>query len=225
MRRAFHLTLLLFTTTVLSAQNSDNMVLLGRWDVDTLPRYSDVWGYARDGREYALIGSRDYVHIIDVTDPTNPVELFHLNTFANSGSVWRDIKVLGDYAYCVTETSEGLQVIDLSGLPAAAPIVYQSDDDFVSCHNIYIDETASPPRLYAFGTDAGAAREGYLVFSLANPAVPTLLASVEIDNPDDPAVGYIHDGYARNDTLYANHGNNGFYVYDVADPASPVGTW
>ncbi len=198
------------------------MVLLGSWEVDTLPRYSDVWGYARDGREYAIIGSRDYVHIIDVTDPGNPLEIAALNTFANSGSVWRDIKVLGDYAYCVTETQEGLQVIDLSNLPASAAIVYQDSTDFTSAHNIIIDSTSVPPRLYVFGSRPGPQINGYLVYSLADPAVPELVATVDIDNTDDPSLGYIHDGYAFNDTLYANHGGNGFYVYDVADPQVPL---
>lgn len=224
MIRALQLSLFLLFTAGLAAQSppAENMVLLGNWDVDTLPRYSDVWGYARDGREYALIGSRDFVHIIDVTDPGQPTEIAVLNSFSNSGSVWRDIKVLGDYAYCVTETSEGLQVIDLGDLPNSASIVYQTEEEFVSCHNIFIDDTSTPPRLYAFGTRPGAALDGYVVYGLGNPAIPNLLAEVEITNADDPSLGYIHDGFARNDTLYANHGGNGFYVYDVADPANPL---
>ncbi|MEM6771514.1 MAG: choice-of-anchor B family protein, partial [Bacteroidota bacterium] len=207
----------------LSAQSgSQNMVMLGNWDVDTLPRFSDVWGYARDGREYAVIGSRDYVHVIDVTDPANPAEIAALNTFENSGSVWRDIKILGDYAYCVTETQEGLQIVDLSDLPNSASIVYQDSTIFKSAHNIFIDSTSVPPRLYVFGSRPGPQLNGYMVFTLADPTAPVLAATVDIDNTDDPSLGYIHDGYAHNDTLYANHGGNGFYVYDVADPQNPV---
>ena len=213
---------LICLTTVASAQSSENMVELGNWNVDTLPFYSDVWGYARDGREYALIGSRDYVHIIDVTVPEQPTEIAALNMFDDSGSAWRDIKVLGDYAYCVTETSEGLQIIDLGDLPNSAAVVYQTDAEFTRCHNIFIDDSVDPPRLYAFGSRPGDALRGYVVYSLANPVQPTLLAEVEIMNPDDGNVGYIHDGFARNDTLYANHGNPGMYAYDVSDPANPV---
>lgn len=224
MIRALHLSFFLALTTALAAQSppAHNMVLLGNWDDPDLPRYSDVWGYARDGREYALIGSQDFVHIIDVTNPGQPTEIAALNAFANSGSVWRDIKVLGDYAYCVTETAEGLQVIDLGDLPDSAAIVYQTDEAFDRCHNIFIDETSAPPRLYAFGSRPGIALDGYVVYGLADPALPQLIAEVEITSTDDPSLGYIHDGFARNDTLYANHGGNGFYVYDVADPANPV---
>lgn len=220
-RSALLLPFVLFSV-MLAAQTSDNMVLLGNWDVDTIPRYSDVWGYSRDGREYGIIGSQDYVHIIDVTDPANPTEIAALNSFSNSGSVWRDIKVLGDYAYCVTETSEGLQVIDLGDLPNSASIVYQTDEEFTRCHNIFIDSTSIPPRLYAFGTRPGIALDGYIVYGLGNPAIPNLLAEVEINNPDVADFGYIHDGYAINDTLYANHGGNGLYAYDVADPTNPI---
>jgi choice-of-anchor B domain-containing protein len=223
--KTFLFLLLLLATTGLQAQThpqASNMVMLGNWDVDTIPRYSDVWGYARDGREYALIGSRDYFHIIDVTDPSSPTEIIALNSFENSSSTWRDIKVLGDYAYCVTETNEGLQVIDLTMLPDTAIIVFQDDTDFTRCHNIIIDDTSTPPRLYAFGARPGAQLNGYLTYSLADPTNPVLVATVDIDNPDDPNVGYIHDGYARNDTLYANHGGSGMYVYDVADAQNPV---
>lgn len=211
-----------FSCLAIAQEDSQNMVLLGNWDVDTLPRYSDVWGYARDGKEYALIGSRDFIHIIDVTDPANMTEIAALNSFENSGSVWRDIKVLGDYAYCSTETQEGLQIIDLSDLPNSAAVVYQDSTIFKSAHNIIIDSTAVPPRLYVFGSRPGPQLNGYLVFTLADPVQPVLVASVDIDNADDPSLGYIHDGYARNDTLYANHGGNGFYVYDVADPQNPI---
>lgn len=218
----FVLFLLLLSGTSAAQSGSENMILLGQWNVDTLPRYSDVWGYARGGREYAIIGSREYVHVIDVTDPGNPTEIAALNSFDDSGSVWRDIKVFGDYAYCVTETQEGLQVIDLSNLPASAAVVHQDSTDFTSAHNIIIDSTSVPARLYVFGSRPGPQINGYLVYSLADPVLPELIATVDIDNTDDPSLGYIHDGYARNDTLYANHGGNGFYVYDVADPQNPV---
>src|SRR5262245_46787388 len=40
------------------------------------PSYAGMWGYAApDGREYALLGARDGTSIVDVTDPTSPVEV------------------------------------------------------------------------------------------------------------------------------------------------------
>ncbi|WP_020571588.1 choice-of-anchor B family protein [Neolewinella persica] len=208
----------------LSAQTSQNMVSLGNWHDPTLPfnriRYNDVWGYAANGREYALIGSREFVHVLDVTDPNNITEIARLNDAPNSSSTWRDIKVYGDYAYCVTDVqaNDGLQIIDLSNLPTSAEIIYRSTDEFTKCHNIFIDTTASPVRMYAFGTNAAAANEGYFAYSLADPTSPVLIASVDLTNNGQ----YMHDAYVVNDTMYGNSEGRGLYVYDVSDVTAPV---
>ena len=218
----FTLLTLFFTTFFCTsglAQQSENMTLLGQWDDNSLPRYSDVWGYAANGREYALLGSRNFIHILDVTDPANITELHRLNVNPNSGSSWRDIKVAGTFAYCVTEATEGIQVIDLSGLPNSAFVVYDSRAAFTTCHNIWVDESVTPNKLYAFGTNAQSS--GYIVMSLADPSRPTVLASKSLSTVGSGG-GYIHDGYAVNDTLYANCGNRGMYVYDVSNPGNPL---
>ncbi len=202
----------------LSAQQSLNMQALGQWDDNTLVlhggiSYSDVWGYAANGREYGLLVSSRFAHILDITDPTNIVEIERLNNFAASNSLWRDIKTYQHYAYCVADQrAEGLQIIDLSALPASASIVYQSTAFFQRTHNIFIDEAAA--RLYAFGSNSRG--NGVIILSLADPANPSLLASVPLNG------GYMHDGYVRGDTLYANHGNNGLYIYDVSIPTMPI---
>ncbi|MEO0732149.1 MAG: choice-of-anchor B family protein [Bacteroidota bacterium] len=197
---------------------SFNMNLLGTWHDPSLHfsfnRYSDVWGYAADGREYALLGSQAFVHILDVTDPANITELHRLNAYVDSRTVWRDIKIYDHYAYCVSDirTTEGLQVINLANLPTSASIVYRDTFDFKMCHNAFIDSTASPARLYLFGTSGGEFANDLMVYSLADPANPALLASIRL-----PEANYIHDGYARNDTLYANQGNPGMFAYDLRD--------
>lgn len=199
------------------------MSLLGTWDDPTLFTnsftYSDVWGYAANGREYALLGSQGFVHILDVTDPSNITEIERLNTFTNSNTRWRDIKVYQNYAYFTVDidTNEGLQVIDLSNLPTSASIVYQDMSDFRQAHNTFIDTTSTPVRLYLFGSSGGPGAEDVMVYSLANPASPSLVASLDVPNED-----YIHDGYARNDTLYANHGNEGMSAYDLRDLNNPT---
>ncbi|MEM9930882.1 MAG: choice-of-anchor B family protein, partial [Bacteroidota bacterium] len=178
LRLSFALVLALSFSS-LGAQTSYNMVSLGNWHDPDLElsrvRYNDVWGYAANGREYALLGSRGFVHVLDITDPTNITEIARLNDVTGSSSIWRDIKVHGDYAYMVTEAAEGLQVIDLTDLPNSASVIYQTTAEFSTCHNIFIDESVSPAKLYAFGTNTGAQRDGYIVYSLADPEEPTLL--------------------------------------------------
>lgn len=211
--------LFLFLSSTLSAQPFQNMTNLGTWHDPDLQfnrvRYNDVWGYAADGREYGLIGSRQFMHIIDVTDPANATEIVRLND-AGGSSVWRDVKVYDTYAYMVTEAAEGLQVIDLSNLPTSADVVFESTADFSSCHNIFIDTTSTPVKLYAFGTNTSAQRDGIIVYSLANPATPVKLGQSILSG------GYAHDGYVINDTLYANQEHRGLFVHDVSDPNNPM---
>ncbi len=220
MLRSLTTLLLLLVGIPLSAQTSYNMVSLGNWHDPDLPfnrvRYNDVWGYAANDREYALMGSRGFLHVLDVTDPENITEIARLNDDAGSSSIWRDVKVYGDYAYMVSEAAEGLQVIDLTDLPNSASVIHRSEAEFSNCHNIFIDSSVSPAKLYAFGTNTGAQRDGYLVYSLADPTTPTLLGQAQLTG------GYAHDGYVINDTLYANQEGRGLYVYDVASPSAPV---
>ncbi|NJC25866.1 LVIVD repeat-containing protein [Neolewinella antarctica] len=209
-----------FPGTGVRAQQAENMTFLGSWDDQTLERYSDLWGYAAGGKEYALLGSASLVHILDVTDPANITELHRLNSYENSSTIWRDIKVYGDYAYCVTDrANEGLQIIDLRDIENTRSedmIVYSSTAFFAQAHNLFIDETTDPVRLYAFGTDS--TRNGYIALSLADPINPVMIGNVDLSNNG----GYIHDGYAINDTLYANSEARGMYVYDVSQPDTAV---
>lgn len=223
MRDLFLLSLFLFSSSCSYGQQSVNMELLGTWTDTSLPfsivRYSDLWGYAANGREYALMGSRHYVHILDVTDPASINEIGRYNNDVNAGTIWRDIKIFSHYVYCVADQrTEGLQVIDLANLPTSARVVFQDNTSFHQAHNIYIDADVSPAKLYVFGSNGGTSsqRNGVMIYSLSDPASPSLLASVSLNG------GYLHDGFVRNDTLYGNHGNNGLYVYDVSDPNVPV---
>ncbi len=212
---------LLSVNGLLSAQTAENMTLLGIWDDTSIQNYSDVWGYAADGKEYAIIGSRNFFIILDVTDPADIIELHRVNSYVDSGTRWRDIKVYGGYAYCVEDldTREGLQIIDLGDLentPTEDLVVYSSQADFAICHNITIDTTVSPPKLYAFGTNTE--RNGVQIFSLADPTNPVRINS----GAGRLTGGYVHDGYAVNDTLYANSEGRGMYVYDMRNPMAPV---
>ena len=76
---------------------------------------NDIWGWtdATTQNEYALLGLDNGVAFIDISDTENPVYLGKLPTQTNP-SVWRDIKVFGDFAYIVAEAQDhGMQVFDL----------------------------------------------------------------------------------------------------------------
>ena len=203
----------------LFAQESMNVTLLDQWDNDSIPdngsgqTFNEIWGYAANDREYAILGSAAFVHFFDITDPYN---ISLITEFAGGDTTtWRDMKTFEDRAYSVSDfTREGLLIYDLSGLPNDVTLVSQTTEFFSSCHNIFIDEPNG--RLYAVGTDSMS--QGVVVLDIAtNPDEPILIGKVSL-----PGGGYIHDIYVRDNIAYASHGTNGFYIWDFNDAAAPV---
>ena len=173
---------------------------------------SDVWGYVDEaGNEYALVGTFSGLSIVDVTDPSVPVEIFF---GSGENSIWRDMKTYGDYAYVSNESGGGVYIVDLTPLPDA-PITnttnFTGDNfPFQTIHNLYIDESG---KLYIFGSNNG--NGGAIICDLTqDPMNP-----VELGRFNDY---YLHDGMARGDTLW------GAAIYvgvlaaiDVSDPSDP----
>ncbi len=176
---------------------------------------NDVWGYAApDNREYAIVGLRGGVSIVDVTDAENPV----IKGYADGpNSTWRDIKTWGEYAYVTNETGGGLLVIDLSNLPADLtendyfywePNIPELSGTLSAAHNIYIDE-------FGFAILSGAnLNEGGLIF-------------IDVTDPGNPqyagagAAVYSHDVYARDNVAYSSEIYLGhFAMYDISDKSN-----
>lgn len=206
---------------VVSAFGQKNLTLLGfKAYADEL---NDIWGYVDDSnREYALVGTVNGTSIVDVTDPGNPVEL-HFVTGANS--TWRDIKVWNKHAYVTNETSGGLQIIDLTQLPGTINTTAKTFrnsitgvDSLHSAHNLFIDENGYA---YIFGYNNSVEsivteNRGALILNLnGNPKDPQI---VGIYNKE-----YVHDGFVRNDTMWASEIYSGnFAVVDVSNKSNPV---
>jgi len=134
------ITICLVSVNYLSAQN--DVELLGQLNPYPNLDYADIWGYAANGREYALMGVTGGTSIIDVTDPANPVEVDFITGPTAPPHEWRDIKTHLNYAYVVTMgtgSGQGLQIIDLSNLPTSASLVNTVDTWFSRAHDIFID--------------------------------------------------------------------------------------
>ncbi|MFK7776420.1 MAG: choice-of-anchor B family protein [Saprospiraceae bacterium] len=191
------------------SQVSMNMNLLDNWDQSGL-NYNDVWGYVDgSGNEYAILGSRSKIHFFEITT-SNTLSLIDEFT-PGATSTWRDFKTYGNFAYACTEGNEGLLVYDLSNLPSSVSLAQQITSEFSRAHNIYIDEAEG--KLYVVGSNTQS--NGLIIYDVTT-SPPTHLASVPL-----PGGGYVHDIYVRNDTAYASHGWNGFYIWDVSNPSSP----
>ncbi|MEP7171062.1 MAG: hypothetical protein ABI855_16970, partial [Bacteroidota bacterium] len=153
---------------------------------------ANIGGYVdSQGNEYALVGTEDGLSIVDVTTPTNPVELFAVPGIQ---SQWREVKIWLNYAYVTTEGGDGLQIINLDYLPDSVQVKQYHGDAAINnqldnIHALHIDNGY----VYLYGSNLfnGAA----VICDLnADPWNPHYLGHT-------PGT-YIHDGYVRNDTLY-----------------------
>jgi choice-of-anchor B domain-containing protein len=210
MKKLLTITLTVLLSTVLSAQNF-NLTL--RSTISYGVSLSNIGGFVdSQGNEYALVGYFNGLDIVDVTDPDNPVIKFTVN---GPQSDWREVKTWGNYAYVTTEGgNSGLQIIDLTNLPNSINSKFWKgsgsiNNQIETIHALHIEDA----HVYLFGSNLfnGAA----LIVSLADPWNPVYLGRT-------PG-SYIHDGYVRNDVLYAGHIYDGYFaVYDVTNKAQPV---
>lgn len=205
----------------LAATAQLNIDFVGQLDYQLLrnSNLSNLWGYTDElGNEYALMGvcgtdaqNPGGLSVVSLADPTNPQEIFF---FPGPASIWREIKVWGDYAYVTTEAADGeLTIVDLSPLPQSTnlPAIVWDAPGWTTSHSLFIDENG---RLFIHGANRG--NGGVIMYDLTqDPMNP-----VEVGEFD---TWYCHDSFARGDTLYAAHIYDGFFsIVDVSDPAAPV---
>jgi choice-of-anchor B domain-containing protein len=207
---------------------------------------SEIWGFvdADDNREYAILGHRNGTAIYDVTTPATPVLVGNI---PGNTSLWREVKALQipqaggphrAYAYVTTEApGGGLQIIDLSNLPASVSLA-NTLSEFSTSHTLYVSNinyatnVALPgrqPFLYIAGSNiAGGA---YRIYDLSDPVVPRLVT------PSPTGAGYMHDSTSMlitdNRTTQCANAHNPCEVlvdfnetsvdlWDVTDKAAPV---
>ena len=222
------LILLAYLPMIASAQSKPlKAKLLGTWGDTTIVSsfynaYNEIWGLAVKGKEYGVIGSTEGTHIVDIN--TLPYkELYRIKGGQQGTSViHRDYDEYKGYLYAVCdEGASGLQIMDIRNLPQSAPVVYDSDSLFTTCHNTFVDTLAG--KLYAcgiFDTKDKLSR-GLAVYDIkSNPANPKLLwNNGTIGNFK---ISYVHDCYVVRDTAYLNCGYQGLVVASFKDPANPV---
>lgn len=213
MRHYIFLILFIFLTP--SSFSQLNMTKIGYLDIPALHSTicNDIWGYEDEkGNEYALVGTEDGVSIVNISDPSFPIEVAWIPGLY---SIWRDIKTYGDVAYVTTEALQGLMIIDLSPLPEVTDLpvfIYDgpADRKWFSAHNLYQDNGF----VYIFG----AARDngGVIILDVASDP----LNPVEVGVFDD---WYAHDGFVRDNIAYFGHIYDGiFSIVDVSDKMNPV---
>ncbi|MGB2427314.1 MAG: choice-of-anchor B family protein [Alteromonas sp.] len=204
--------------------------LLGRVPLSAMPTSSssanDIWGHVdlNTMDEYAIIGLRRGIAVINVTDPENPEVV---GSVSGQSTTWRDIKVYqyyssGEqrwkaYAYAGADSvTEGLTIIDLSGLPNSIQLVTRTTDDTRS-HNVYISNvdyttnTALPDRaawLHVTGSENNGG--SWRTFELRNATSPNqvyqLAGASRNDYTHDASSVIIDDPRADRDCVHTQNG-------------------
>ena len=228
--------------------NIDYLAQVQLEEIPTAPTSaSEVWGMVDldDGREYAFIGHRNGTTVLDVTDPALPVQV---GSIPGNPSLWREVKAyqfydpgLGRhraYAYVTTEApGSGLQVIDLTNLPASVSLA-NTLLEFSTSHTLYVSniDYASSAALpgqtpWLFIAGANVAGGAFRIYSLADPVSPALVTA-------PPAgTGYMHDSTSLVITdqrtaqcanghdpceVLVDFNENSIDLWDVTDKAAPA---
>jgi choice-of-anchor B domain-containing protein len=164
------------------------------------------------GGEWALVGTSGGLSIVDVQDPTQPVERFNVPGITNN---WREMGVWAGYAYVGSEAPQsGITIVDLRKLPdTIAWKVWRGDGIFdslvINSHTV----KAEAGFLYVFG--GGIVTNGATIADLSDPWNPVIVGKY--------STNYVHDGYIRGDTLWTSEIYKGWFgVVDISDKANPV---
>lgn len=199
--------LILFTHFSYSQQGY-NVGLLDHWTDTTLLKgagdafFSDVWGFKHKSKNYVALGSTEGTHIFKIENQQLKEIDFKPGKFSSSQVQHRDYKTYKNYLYSVCdEGASSLQIFDLSTLPDSIHKVYDSDQYFQICHNLFIDTNKA--KLYACGTDNIAMK----ILDIQNPIQPQLFYEYTQNN-------YVHDCYVTNDTAFLNCGPDGLNIYN-----------
>ena len=218
MQKIYCFVLLILFSENLSAQT--NVSLLGR---KTYPgkECSALWGYtAPDGREYALEGVEDYLSIVDITNPTSPIEVAQVPC---SNSIWHEIKTYSHYAYMVSDqTADGVIIVDLQNLPNSVTHTSWFGEGtpgltVTRAHTLWIDTLEGI--LYLNGGSKilnGTNYNGTTFHDIkTNPLQPAWLGAYN-DR-------YVHDAYVRDNFLYTAEVYDGYCsIVDISNKSNPV---
>ncbi len=188
---------------------------------------SSCWGYISPaGREYGIIGTSDGTAFVEITNPGAAA----LKAFITGPtSLWRDVRVYGQYCYAASEGGSGIQVMDMTQLDATNTVtlvntILAPTTTTAASHTLAIDTVSG----YLYRAGGGA--NGLRIYDIhTNPAVPTYVGAWSpIYVHECQVVTYTTGPYAGKQIAFCCGGSNsgnvnsGLYVVDVTNKAAPV---
>jgi len=182
---------------------------------------NDCWGHVSpSGREYALMGLRDRLAVVEVTNPASPVLV---GSVTHPSSLWGDMKTYAGYCYVVNETGGGMQVVDLRNVDAGQVTLVQSvtGNGLTHSHNVALNPSSG--HVYLCGSDVTGSGGGLVAYSLANPANPALAGMWTTHYVHDAQiVTYTSGPYAGREIAFCACEASGVFIVDVTNKANMV---
>ena len=153
--------------------------------------------------------------IIDISNPSNPVEVGSLISDPSAGFQYafsepRGIYVSGNYAYIATYKSDMLTVVDISNSANPKIVGYSTSATLDGAYNVYVKNN------YAYVTSSANNKTTLTTINISNPSNPSVSSSMTVASLASATGIYAYKQYAyipvmRNDTLV---------VVDISDPAN-----
>ncbi len=197
--------------TVLSL-SAQNLLRIGHLSYDPI-KLAGCWHHVdNDGGEWALVGTSAGLSIVDLDDPSQPVERFAVPSLPNN---WREVKTWAGYAYFGSEAQQsGITIVNLNYLPDSIQWkVWRGDGFFDSL--VVKSHALQAEAGYLYICGGASITSGVVIADLSDPWNPHIVSKY--------AANYVHDAFIRGDTLWTSEIYQGqFGVVDISDRTNPV---
>ena len=193
-------------------------------EIDSGQDGNDCWGYtSSSGREYAIMGTTGGTSFIEVTQPGNPQIVDYIN---GPNSLWRDVKVFGEYCYAVSEGGDGIQVISMANIDSGSVTLVNTvtTGGTTATHNVALDPVSG-----ILGRCGGGSNGLRLYNCASNPTNPTYVGTWSDEYVHDAQIHTMTTGpYAGQVIAFCCGGlnggstNTGLDIVNVTNPSNPV---
>ncbi len=207
--------------------SSSGVVLLSQITPDAFGQgatsANEAWGYVSpSGREYGIIGLTNAVGFVEITNPVNPVII---GAIRGPNSVWRDMKVHGEYCYNVIEsTGQGLEIFDLTNIDNGVVQFVKRTNlgvNMQTSHNIAYNPASGFLYLTLPNINGG---RGLVALDTSDPINPVIAGSWSgppgVRCHDAEIVTYTTGTYAGREIAFCFAENDGLVIADVTNKSN-----
>jgi len=163
--------------------------------------------FQADGHLYVVGAGGDNIHVLDLSNPAQPVKVGGWN-----GEYIHEVYVRGDYAYGCGISSSTMYIIDISDKTNPTTVV--SWNYLGSAHACWLTEDGN------FLITADEMTGGHIkIWDISDFNNINMVSEWMADDGFEESV---HNVFVRDNYIYASHYVLGLQVIDVSDPYNPV---